>query len=118
MKASAAHFTDIQKPFTFYGLPPRALGCFFVVFFALWVGLDSVVAIDSAIRSVLLPGLLVFAVLGLIMIIRLNGKDPHFETVFILPFSFWRLSNRRRQLLCGPDPSPRKRLGEKKGGGK
>ena len=110
MKANSGHFTSIQKPFTFYGLPPRALGCFFIMFFALWIGLDSLVSIDSAIRSFLLPGLLVFGVLGLVAIIRLNAKDPHFETVLILPFSFWRLKARRRQLLCGPDPSPSRRM--------
>jgi len=103
MKARSVVFTQVQWPFTMFGLPPAlmflAVGPAVIVYgLAILLGGIAVSMIAFA---------LVLAV-GLAAAYRLVRRDRHIDSVALAVVGFWGISP-RRWLLAGAFPAARSR---------
>ncbi len=102
MKASSIIFDSVQRPGTFFGLPPRlsalAAGCAMAAFMTL-VKTGAPASLAMAALFVTLPA-------GLVWCWRLRQLDHHLETLYPAARRFWRgkRAKQARTLLAGAPP--------------
>jgi len=103
MKATSYIFQSVAPPVTAFGLPP--------ILVALLLGICIPLAPLFSLIGVswlALLGPLTLFVIGCLLLWRLRRREPHCETVYLLPTNFFK-GKKQRVLVVGDPTSKRKR---------